>query len=166
MIMTGSFLDGTNFDVIDRAPDRILYQNNQGTQPRFVEVFDDGSWAAYTSAHVSVKTDVADRVGRGRDDFAQAFRSKPVLRTTISFPSSRDCYLFGNDLYRKTDTEFPTLHRIREIVRDMTGMNNPQAMELLESMKTNTEYPLLVTGNAGLLYTLENIGFVVNHKGA
>ena len=45
----------------------------------------------------------------------------------------------------------------------MTGMNKPQAMELLETMKSNTEYTLLVTKNPGLLYVLENLGFTVRH---
>jgi len=161
--MKGSFLDGTNFDVIDRSHDRILYQNTQGIPPRYVEVFDDGSWAAYTASHVSVKKDVANRVGNGKDEFNKAFPFKPVLRSTISFSSERDCYLFGKKLFRKNDTEFPTLHRVREIVRDMTGMNKPQAMELLETMKSNTEYTLLVTKNPGLLYVLENLGFTVRH---
>jgi hypothetical protein len=80
---------------------------------------------------------------------------------TIRFPHERDCYVFGNRMFRKNDKTFPTQKQVIRILRNVSDLNVPQVMELIESMETNTNYWFKVFTGSDKVNTLENLGFIV-----
>lgn len=84
-----------------------------------------------------------------------------MTSATIRFPHERDCYVFGNSTFRKHDESFPKQKKAVKLLRMVSDMNVPQVMQLVEQMRTNTNYWFNVFTNDDSVLKLEKLGFIV-----
>lgn len=81
----------------------------------------------------------------------------------LRFLHNRDCYVFGNSLFREHDTDFPRQNHVVEVLSNGSTLNRPQIMELIERMETNTPYSVDIDSTIEVLTELESCGFHISH---